>query len=232
MAERFEGTGSGRMSDRAPANGPSLSNQSIKWVATSSEPSERGAVVVNADATTVTDSFPSKPLNFVMIFGPSKSGKSFFMNALARRDGIFRVSNAAAPCTNGVDLSKTVVSLREFMGTTRRHESSETMPYIGFVDVEGLGDRNPDHHVKLAIPPMLVSKVLEDNWGDDYCRYTIQTAMCRPGKETSRCLPTAHLTEVCQYFPEMLGPDVGEGFGCLNFNAFHHAKEVTHKRGT
>lgn len=80
------------------------------------------------------------------------------MNALARRDGIFGVSPAAMPCTSGVDLSKTVVSLREFMGTTTRAESENT-PCIGFVDVEGLGDKNPSHHVKLAIPPMLISKV-------------------------------------------------------------------------
>ncbi|CAN0319543.1 unnamed protein product, partial [Ectocarpus sp. 4 AP-2014] len=94
-----------------------------------------------------------------MIFGPSKSGKSFFMNALARRDGIFGVSPAAVPCTSGVDLSKTVVSLQEFTGTTTQVESGYT-PCIGFVDVEGLGDKKPSHHAKLAIPPMLVSKVI------------------------------------------------------------------------
>ncbi|CAM9442057.1 unnamed protein product [Ectocarpus sp. 12 AP-2014] len=143
----------------APVDGLESSRLSTKWVIKSSEPSQNGAVVVNPDAISVTDSFPPKPLNFIMIFGPSKSGKSFFMNALARRDGIFDVSPAAIPCTSGVDLSKTVVSLQGFTGTTT-HVDSECTPCIGFVDVEGLGDRNPAHHVKLAIPPMLVSKVI------------------------------------------------------------------------
>lgn len=134
------------------------SSLSTKWVSTSSEPSEQGAVVVHPDSNTVIDSFPSRPLNFVTIFGPARSGKSFVMNALARRNGVFRVSPAAASCTSGVDLSKTVVSLEEFTGGAAKGKY-EDMPHIGFVDVEGLGDKDPSHHVKLAIPPMLVSKV-------------------------------------------------------------------------
>lgn len=135
-----------------------MSDFSIKWVVRSTEPSEKGAVVVNPDSAVVSDGFPYRPVNFVMIFGPARSGKSFIMNALARKDGIFGVSPAVLPCTKGVDLSKTVASLHEFMGTTADGEP-ESMPYVGFVDVEGFGDRDPSHHARLAIPPMLISKV-------------------------------------------------------------------------
>lgn len=160
MSECVEGPASERTTEPVQADGPECSNTSTKWVLRSSQESDKGAVVVNPDSITVTDDFPAGPLNFVMIFGPSKSGKSFFMNALARRDNIFGVSPAARPCTSGVDLSKTVISLQEFMGTTTSGES-EDMPCVGFIDVEGLGDKDPSHHVKLAIPPMLVSKVLQ-----------------------------------------------------------------------
>ncbi|CAM9680892.1 unnamed protein product, partial [Ectocarpus fasciculatus] len=122
-------------------------------------------VVVHPDATVVTDSFPSGPMNFVTIFGPARSGKSFLLNALARRDDIFRVSPAAVPCTNGADLSNIVVSLPEFLGTTASGQP-EGLPCIGFVDVEGLGDKDPSHHVKLAVPPMLISKVIIFNMKD------------------------------------------------------------------
>lgn len=178
-------------------NSRRASNLSTKWVVRSSEHSEQGAVVVNPEAITITDAFPSKPLNFVMIFGPARSGKSFFMNALARRDGIFRVSPAAVPCTNGVDLSTTVVSLHEFMGTTSGGES-EDLPCIGFIDVEGLGDRNPHHHVKLAIPPMLVSKVLRDSQGVDFCTIfsltsTDDVTFFRPDRGSHCCTARVHL---------------------------------------
>lgn len=144
----------------SPVDKPELSDLSIKWVVRSSESSDQGAVVVNPEATATTDSFPSKPINFVMIFGPARSGKSFLMNALARRDGVFGVSPAAVPCTSVVDLSKTVVSLQDFVGGVEDGELQDK-PCIGFVDVEGLGDRDPSHHIKLAIPPMLVSKVAQ-----------------------------------------------------------------------
>lgn len=158
MPENVDGATTEETEHRSQADRLEPSNLSTKWVIRSSEPSQKGAVVINPDATAVTDSFPSKPLNFVMIFGPTKSGKSFLMNALARRDGIFGVSPAAMPCTSGVDLSKTLVSLQEFTGATTY--AGWYTPSIGFVDVEGLGDKKPSHHVKLAIPPMLVSKVL------------------------------------------------------------------------
>lgn len=164
MPEPNQGAAREEMGHQVPVDRLEHSSLSTKWVVRSSEPSQQGAVVVNPEATAVTNSFPSKPVNFVMIFGPSKSGKSFFMNALARRDGIFGVSPAAMPCTSGVDLSKTVVSLQDFTGITTHVEPGYT-PCVGFVDVEGLGDKNPSHHVKLAIPPMLVSKVLKRQLG-------------------------------------------------------------------
>ena len=146
--------------ETARAGGRDRSELSTTWVSQSSGTSGQSAVVVNPDSSVVTDAFPSGPVNFVTIFGPARSGKSFFMNALASRDGIFGVSPAAEPCTRGVDLSEIVLSLGEFTGTAIIGGGGpESTPCVGFVDVEGLGDRDPSHHVKLAIPPMLVSKV-------------------------------------------------------------------------
>lgn len=147
-----------RATEPTAVDGPDRSDRSTKWISRSTEPSGRGTVVVNPASAVITDSFPASPVNFVMIFGPARCGKSFLMNALARRDNIFEVSPAVVPCTSGVDLSKTVVSLDEFMGAASSGEA-DSMPCVGFVDVEGLGDKDPAHHVKLAIPPMLVSKV-------------------------------------------------------------------------
>lgn len=129
-----------------------------KWVSYSSEPSEQGTVIVNSESTVVIDSFPPSPVNLVTIFGAARSGKSFLMNALARRDGMFGVSKAVRPCTRGVDLSKTLVSLDEFTGTSTDDQSRRT-PCIGFVDVEGLGDRESSNCMKLVVPPMMLSKV-------------------------------------------------------------------------
>lgn len=141
-------------------DGLGRSDRSTKWISRSTDPSGQGAVVVNPASVVVTDSFAARPVNFVMIFGPARCGKSFLMNALARRDNNFGVSPAVEPCTSGVDLSKTVLSLEDFMGAAASGRA-ESMPCVGFVDVEGLGDKDPAHHVQLAIPPMLVSKVRE-----------------------------------------------------------------------
>ena len=54
------------------------------------------------------------PLNLISIFGAARQGKSLLMNCLAGREGTFKISNDRDPCTQGIDISRTTVPLREF----------------------------------------------------------------------------------------------------------------------
>jgi hypothetical protein len=98
-------------------------------------------------------------LSLVMIFGPARQGKSFFMNALMDDDE-FQVSSMSEPCTQGVHLSNRSPMLQDFMADT-----TPEMPIsVGFIDVEGSGDKTGHYDLVLATPILIASKVVFFNW--------------------------------------------------------------------
>lgn len=128
-----------------------------------------GVMVADEALTAFSDrllAHTNEPLNLVTIWGPARTGKSFFMNCLARADNLFRVSGEMEPCTIGADMSTTMLGLSEFaheQGALAHREAdaseSTAPPAIGFVDVEGQGDRDISYEVLLATPLLLISKV-------------------------------------------------------------------------
>jgi hypothetical protein len=165
-------------------------------------------LVIHPEATGQFESHPLDkycPLNLVMIFGPARQGKSFFMNVLCRQEGLFRQSASAEPCTEGVDIATHFPELDAFergggvfsdavgsgasseadsaeggaaaaaaaaaaadgaaaAGTEdaeeERQRRQESAMRVGFVDVEGQGDRGECYDAFLAMPLLLVSKVM------------------------------------------------------------------------
>ena len=71
------------------------------------------------------------PLNFIMICGPARKGKSFLMNMIARLgsagDGVFPVSGQNVACTNGVDIAPTVVPLAALSATSSLDDAASEM---------------------------------------------------------------------------------------------------------
>lgn len=123
----------------------------------------------SADGSAVMEGFPATPLNLVTIWGAARTGKSFFLNALARVDGLFHVSGAMEPCTSGADLSTVLRSVHDLAkydcatttasgASSSRSSSLGAPPLVGFVDVEGQGDRHSSYDVLLATPLLLLSK--------------------------------------------------------------------------
>lgn len=79
---------------------------------------------------------------------------------------MFPVSGNLSACTVGADMSKMTLELEEFLhGPGAVGEDSDITgastlsPAIGFVDVEGQGDRHLSHEIILATPLLLLSKV-------------------------------------------------------------------------
>lgn len=143
----------------------------VEATSTSGEATTRGSerVSITNEALVTLQELPQTPHNWVTIWGPARCGKSFLLNCLARSDGgshIFPVSSEMTACTTGADLSKTTLELKKFL-----HEPGSVgegghlagaltpSPAIGFVDVEGQGDRHLSHEIMLATPLLLLSKV-------------------------------------------------------------------------
>lgn len=110
---------------------------------------------------------PEKPINLISIWGPARTGKSFFMNALAGENkiNVFAVRGGIEPCTVGAFLSTTALSLPEFAqeqcipGEADDSRGASRAPMIGFVDSEGQGDKHLSYDMLLATPLLLISKV-------------------------------------------------------------------------
>lgn len=102
-------------------------------------------------------------INVLTIVSAAKQGKSFLMNALTGSDNVFPVSPEPTACTAGADLSPILMSLPEFEqggdGGVATSSSCQPHPTIAFVDMEGQGDKSPEHDVRLETPFLLVSKV-------------------------------------------------------------------------
>ncbi|CAM9395147.1 unnamed protein product, partial [Ectocarpus fasciculatus] len=90
------------------------------------------------------------------------------MNALTGVDNLFHVSPEPSACTAGADLSPILMGLPDFKRGSRvaaaHHDSGSAHPTIAFVDMEGLGDKSGEHHVRLATPFLIISKVVIYNW--------------------------------------------------------------------
>ncbi len=117
------------------------------------------------------------PLNLISIFGAARQGKSFLMNTLAGEDRLFRISSSQDPCTQGVDLSRKVLSwgafhhrdeiaMKKLEKKSLARASSEPAPKIAFVDVEGQGDRDVAYDANLVCPLALTSRCVLYNWKD------------------------------------------------------------------
>ncbi|CAN0402269.1 unnamed protein product [Pylaiella littoralis] len=127
-----------------------------------------------AAGSAVVEEFQPKPLNLVTIWGAARTGKSFFLNALTGVDNLFRVSRAVTPCTSGADLSRTLFSVSDLekedyttstaSSASIQSTSSGETPLVGFVDMEGQGDKDSSHDVLLATPLLLLSKIMIFNW--------------------------------------------------------------------
>jgi hypothetical protein len=105
----------------------------------------------------------------VSIFGKARQGKSFLMNCLASHEGLFEISNKAAACTHGVDLSLHTMALDEFAGSKFGHrsegerttcDSDDSRMMLNFVDAEGMGDKDVQYDSMLLTPVLLLSKVV------------------------------------------------------------------------
>ena len=103
------------------------------------------------------------------------------MNMLAGEDRLFKISSSQDPCTQGVDVSRKVVSWGAFHRhdeiAMKKHErrsidhaSSEPAPKIAFVDVEGQGDRDLTYDANLVCPVVLTSRCVIFNWKDSLQR--------------------------------------------------------------
>lgn len=65
-------------------------------------------VSLSDEAFDAVKRLPEKPLNLVTIWGATRTGKSFFMNAIAGvENGVFPVAGGSDPCTQGAFMSTT-----------------------------------------------------------------------------------------------------------------------------
>jgi hypothetical protein len=119
------------------------------------------------------------------------------MNMLAGEDRLFKISSSQDPCTQGVDLSRKVISWGSFHRhdeiAMKKHErrsidhaSSEPAPKIAFVDVEGQGDRDLTYDANLVCPVVLTSRCVIFNWKDSLVRIKKQEEGGREGRREGR----------------------------------------------
>lgn len=143
---------------------------------------------VNPKATKFLSSLGDQPLHLVSVFGAARQGKSFLMNALSGMDGVFKVSNALEPCTQGIDVSTSTLSLEKFRAVggggapaagggllswlpgwgpaAPPEAASGGDDLVGFCDAEGQGDRDVRYDARLVCPALLASRCVIFNWKD------------------------------------------------------------------
>lgn len=156
---------------------------SVHWLSVETDEKEARVVCDQRAAKEVLSKCSdTTPLNLISIFGAARQGKSFLMNMLAGEDRLFKISSSQDPCTQGVDISRKVVSWGAFHrrdGIALKEKpdrrslanaTSETAPKIAFVDVEGQGDRDLTYDANLVCPVVLTSRCVLFNWKDSLQR--------------------------------------------------------------
>lgn len=116
------------------------------------------------------------------------------MNCLSGKTGLFNISNLSEPCTQGIDISNTLIDLKSFSSidnTTPPPEVIKSKMKVGFVDAEGQvwhaspisyhtnsptslvhphthsqGDQDVTYDANLVCPILLTSKCVILNWKD------------------------------------------------------------------
>ena len=83
---------------------------------------------------------------------------------MAQQQDLFKISNSREPCTQGVDISSHLTTLRKF--ASHLDVSNDDEIAIGFVDAEGQGDRDISYDSRLICPVLLASKAIIFNWKD------------------------------------------------------------------
>ena len=138
----------------------SSASSAVKWVVLEHE---AGELRTTEEAGGVLSAVhEDQVVNVLTIVGAAKQGKSFLMNALTGFDNVFPVSPEPTACTAGADLSPILMRLPEFTrggGGVAASSPCQPHPTVAFVDMEGQGDKSPEHDVRLATPFLLVSKV-------------------------------------------------------------------------
>lgn len=116
---------------------------SLKWIyAAKDSTGIKPQISVNSKVKSeVFGAVANERCNLVSIFGAARQGKSFLMNCLAGTTGLFTISNLSTPCTQGIDISKSLVPLKTFSEIDNGHTTQGKMK-VGFVDAEGQGDRD------------------------------------------------------------------------------------------
>mmetsp|Transcript_46774 Transcript_46774/g.92036 ORF Transcript_46774/g.92036 Transcript_46774/m.92036 type:complete len:605 (+) Transcript_46774:76-1890(+) len=126
----------------------------------------KGNLSVVEEGGKLLDKLPKdKNANLLFIFGNARSGKSFMMNCLTGTRGMFKVINSSVPCTRGVDISshiKTHSELADHVNSFSPEEKVEGVKdmQLGFVDVEGQGAEDGTYDTMLALPLLVMSKVV------------------------------------------------------------------------
>jgi hypothetical protein len=137
---------------------------SFKWVSCA----DHGALQVH-DVHNVFRPVSNKAVNLVSIFGRARQGKSFLMNCLAGERDVFRISNEKESCTQGIDISNKWMTLEDFsrVDAGQRIPNHPGLPFVGFMDAEGQGDKDITYDARLICPALLASKCVIFNWKGD-----------------------------------------------------------------
>jgi len=148
---------------------------------------DKGKLTINEEGSHILSGLPKNDnANLLFIFGNARSGKSFMMNCLVGVPGMFKVINSATPCTKGVDISSYVMKYETLAAHTKtplpepkegleqekksggilsvfkrkKEEKPSGPPLMGFVDVEGQGAEDGTYDTMLALPLLMVSKIV------------------------------------------------------------------------
>lgn len=101
------------------------------------------------------------PLSLVSVFGAARTGKSFLLNCLAGKPGLFRCNNQHLPCTKGSDISAStnkLKSIADHVGVKVAAPMANAR--VAWVDCEGSGDQDVSYDTKLTMPLLISSKVI------------------------------------------------------------------------
>ena len=131
--------------------------RSFKWCEVEAQEFESGPPTMNVKvhpaANDVFMSAAARWVNLITCIGKVRTGKSYLMNALAGEE-VFEVSGRAASFTIGTHVSAQLHPGDKF------GLHAEASPLVGFADMEGLSDKSSAYDATLAMPVLLLSKII------------------------------------------------------------------------